>query len=50
VLRDYITGRAKANNVRQFIQFNTVVRSYKFRHDAFFILVGQTRKGQLLCL
>jgi len=31
-------------------QFNTVVRSYKFRHDAFFILVGQTRKGQLLCL
>ena len=26
VLYDYIIGRAKANNLRQFIQFNTIVR------------------------
>lgn len=31
VLYDYITGRAKKNNVRRFIQFNTAVRSIS--HD-----------------
>ena len=44
VLRDYITGRAKANNVRQFIQFNTVVRwiSYDEKAGKFAVTV-QTR-------
>ena len=44
VLRDYITGRAKTNNVRQFIQFDTVVRwiSYDEKAGKFAVTV-QTR-------
>lgn len=34
VLRDYITGRAKKNNVRELIRFNTAVRWVAFDDDA----------------
>lgn len=34
VLYDYITGRAKKSNVRQFIQFNTAVRWISYDQDA----------------
>jgi len=41
VLYDYITGRAKANNVRRFIQFNTAVRwiSYDEKTGKFAVTV-----------
>jgi len=44
VLYDYIIGRAKAKNVRQFIQFNTIVRwiSYDEKAGKFTVTV-QTR-------
>lgn len=34
VLYDYIAGRAKKSNVRQFIQFDTAVRHVSFDHDS----------------
>lgn len=47
VLHDYITGRAKKNNVRQFIQFNTAVRWISYAEDegVFEILVENLEQG-----
>src|SRR5882757_4276927 len=48
VLYDYITGRAKANNVRRFIQFNTAVRwiSYDEKAGKFAVTVQTRDDGQ----
>ena len=48
VLYDYITGRAKANNVRRFIQFNTAVRwiSYDEKAGKFAVTVQNRGDGQ----
>ncbi|GLY66394.1 flavin-containing monooxygenase [Amycolatopsis taiwanensis] len=44
VLYDYIVGRAKKNNVRQFIQFNTAVRGVSHDEEAGrFTVTVQTR-------
>src|SRR5213076_365414 len=40
VLRDYITGRAKRGNVRQFIQFNTDVRTTTEEFDKVIVATG----------
>ena len=48
VLCDYITGRAKANNVRRFIQFDTAVRwiSYDEKTGKFAVTVQARDDGQ----
>ncbi|MQA07753.1 MAG: SidA/IucD/PvdA family monooxygenase [Pseudonocardiaceae bacterium] len=47
VLFDYVTGRAKKNNVRQFIQFNTAVRwiSYDDSEAKFALIVEELESG-----
>ncbi|BAU44594.1 NAD(P)/FAD-dependent oxidoreductase [Leptolyngbya sp. O-77] len=39
VLYDYITGRAKKNNLQRYIQFSTVVRQVEFREGQFRVRV-----------
>ncbi len=39
VLYDYITGRARKNNLQRYIQFNTVVRQVEFREGQFRVRV-----------
>ena len=48
VLYDYITGRAKANNVRRFIQFNTAVQwiSYDEKARKFAVTVRTRDDGR----
>ncbi|MGH3097102.1 MAG: NAD(P)-binding domain-containing protein [Streptosporangiales bacterium] len=52
VLYDYVLGRARRNNVRRFIQFNTAVRWVSYAEDGRFELIveslddGRTRTEQ----
>lgn len=45
VLYDYIVGRAKKSNVRQFIQFDTAVRDITFDGDSFTVTVESWESG-----
>ncbi|MGB2921084.1 MAG: NAD(P)/FAD-dependent oxidoreductase [Mycobacterium sp.] len=45
VLYDYIVGRAKKSNVRQFIQFDTAVRDVTFDDGTFTVTVESWEKG-----
>ncbi|NVN49452.1 NAD(P)/FAD-dependent oxidoreductase [Mycolicibacterium hippocampi] len=46
VLFDYIVGRAKKSNVRQFVEFDTAVRDVVFDDDAFAVTVESWQSGR----